>query len=516
MLPFANLDPTSQTLRQIFSLTIPEAFLLIAACLIYLGGTIRRSRNLWASAALTSLVLAFGLFARQAVPTILAPAVSSLLPDHLADVLRVISYSGGILLLLLFWDDVPETVAAEFFACFLLLVAGLSLVSAANDGLTLFLALELISIPTYVLLYLPRSGERAQEAAIKYFLLSVFSSALLLFGFSYLYGIFGSLHLQTMSRRFLETPPNSPMMLLATVMVLAGLGFRITAVPFHFYAPDVFQGVSTALAAMLSVVPKVAGFAALARLGQVFLWSDSALSANSQATLLLWVLAALTMTVGNVLALLQTNLRRLLAYSSVAHGGYMLMGLAAATQLRGEGLRGVDAVLFYLAAYGAMTVGAFAVLHALRSGSNDLQTIDDLAGLGRARPVLALAMSLFLFSLIGLPLTAGFSGKLMLFLSVLAAEEQLSDANQGLFVVLAFLGALNAAAGAYYYLRLVATMYLRDAVRPQWGPSPWPVRLTLVACATLTLALGIYPTKVVSTIHEAVVPSKPLVAWRTP
>jgi NADH-quinone oxidoreductase subunit N len=194
----------------------------------------------------------------------------------------------------------------------------------------------------------------------------------------------------------------------------------------------------------------------------------------------------------------------------------MLMGLAAATQLRGEGLRGVDAVLFYLAAYGAMTVGAFAVLHALRSGSNDLQTIDDLAGLGRARPVLALAMSLFLFSLIGLPLTAGFSGKLMLFLSVLAAEEQLSDANQGLFVVLAFLGALNAAAGAYYYLRLVATMYLRDAVRPQWGPSPWPVRLTLVACATLTLALGIYPTKVVSTIHEAVVPSKPLVAWRTP
>jgi NADH-quinone oxidoreductase subunit N len=516
MLPFAELDAVSQSLRHVFALAIPEAFLLVAACLIYLGGTVRASRSLWASAALTSLLLAFWLFWKQEPPADFAVSVSALTPDRLSGLVHILAYAGGVLLLFLFWNDVPDERSADFFACLLILVAGLSLVGGANDLLTMFLALELISIPTYVLLYLPRSGERPQEAAIKYFLLSIFSSAVLLFGFSYVYGVTGSVHLSAVSQRLSAMGSGSELLRMATVMIVAGLAFRITAVPFHFYAPDVFQGVSNSLAAMLSVAPKLAGFAALVRLGPSLFWAATDVGGLSQTTLLFLVLAALTMTVGNVLGLLQTDLRRLLAYSSIAHGGYMLVGLAAATQLRGDGLRGVDAVFFYLVAYAAMTLGAFAVLNALRAGHCDVQTIDDLAGVGRNQPLLALALMLFLFSLIGLPLTAGFAGKLLLFLSALSAEEQLAEGSQGVFALLALIGALNAAAGAYYYLRLVGIMYLRESVKPQASASGWPVRLTVAICVVLTLALGIYPTRVVSAIHRAVVPESALVAWRAP
>lgn len=512
-LPFAEIDSASQTLRQVFTLIVPEAFLLVAACLLYLGGTVRSGRNLWASAAVTSLALSFWLFWTRTPTGTVDVGVTAILPDRLAEVAKCLAYGSGLLLVLLFWDDIAEERAADFFACVLLLVAGLSLVSGANDLLTLFVALELVSIPTYILLYLPRSGSPPQEAAIKYFLLSVFSSALLLFGFSYIYGETGTIHLARMGER-IAGQGGSELVIAAVVMAVAGIGFRITAVPFHFYAPDVFQGVPTSLAAMLSIVPKLAGFTALVRLGQAVFWVNPEWAADSQTTLVLWLLAVMTMTVGNVLALWQTNLKRLLAYSSVAHGGYMLIGITAATQLRGEGLRGIDAVFFYLAAYGAMTLGAFAVLHALRSEQREVQTIDDLAGLGRSRPLLALALTLFLFSLIGLPLTAGFSGKLLLFLSALAAEDQVGDAYRGMFTVLAVIGALNAAAAAYYYLRLVGTMYLRDATRPLPAVARRPAAVVVTLCAGLTLALGIYPSTVVSAISRAVAETGVVIAGR--
>jgi NADH-quinone oxidoreductase subunit N len=427
-------------------LLLPEMVLGVAACVAFLGGTWKSNRHLWGAFALLALAAAsLAVWSRPLLHYDNSESAQAALfagPvvfDQLTWILRVVSLAGGALLVLLSWDELPDDHAAEFHACLLLIVAGLGLTAAANDLVTLFLALELVSILTYVMLYLPRSDAAAQEAAVKYFLLSIFSSALLLFGFSYLYGLGGTTNLTVLGEALGGVNPAllPGVAVIALMMVVAGLGFRITAVPFHFYAPDVYQGTATANAALLAFVPKVAGFAALLRvLGFVThatlpLESTGLLLGERNTVLLLWILAAVSMTLGNVLALLQDNLKRLLAYSSVAHAGYMLIGLAAAPKLlREPGVLpgGVEAVLFYLMAYGAMTLGAFAVLGTLSKASGQpVETVDDLAGLGRSHPKLALAMALFLFSLIGIPLTAGFMGKFWLIAGALNVPKNTAE-----------------------------------------------------------------------------------------
>jgi NADH-quinone oxidoreductase subunit N len=370
---------------------------------------------------------------------------------------------------------------------------------------------------------LPRADRPAQEAAVKYFLLSVFSSALLLFGFSYLYGLTGTTNLAAIldtltvpetlvaragdgSGRDVLTATGQ-MALAALVLVVAGLGFRITAVPFHFYAPDVYEGTATGNAALLAFVPKVAGFVALVRIfgyaGQAA--SGTGITLGMQVPLLFWILAAITMTLGNVLALWQDNLRRILAYSSVAHAGYMLIGLTVVPNLmdRPEAVGGVPAVLFYLVAYAAMTLGAFGVIAILGTPGRSVDRVDDLAGLGRSHPGLALLMALFLFSLIGLPLTAGFMGKFLLFFGALV--NPMAEAGR-LFRILALIGAINAAIGAYYYLRIVGVMYLRGALRPLESPRSRAGLITVVACAAVTLWLGVYPAPMVRWAKDATTP----------
>ncbi len=253
-LPLAATDLHTTTLHQVLGVALPEAFLLAMACVVYIGGTFRANRNLWAGVSVASIGIAALLYFARPLPTELDLTVSPLIPDLLGELVRLIAYGGGVLLLFLFWYELDDRHAADFHATVLLLVVGLSLLGSANDLIVIFLSLELISIPTYIMLYLPRHGIAAQEAAVKYFLLSIFSSALLLFGFSYLYGLSG----QTNLTAFLQAQPThqeSSLILVALVMVVAGLGFRITAVPFHFYAPDVFQGAPTSVAAMLAFIP---------------------------------------------------------------------------------------------------------------------------------------------------------------------------------------------------------------------------------------------------------------------
>jgi NADH-quinone oxidoreductase subunit N len=309
------------------------------------------------------------------------------------------------------------------------------------------------------------------------------------------------------------------MALVAVVMVVAGLGFKITAVPFHFYAPDVYQGTSTGAAALLAFIPKLAGFVALIRvLGflpyELSVMEDGVVKEivrgpgpllSSQVSTLLWIVAAVTMTLGNVLALLQDNVKRLLAYSSVAHAGYMLIGLAVFPYLTGRNASsgrldtvGTDAVLFYLIAYGAMTIGAFAVLEHLSTRDRPVETIDDLAGLSQSHPGVALLMTTFLFSLIGLPPMAGFWGKLLVFVSAFSvsytpgAEVGLGEQAK-LFRILLLIAALNAAVGAWYYLRIIAVMYLRTPLQRLAKP-PMSTRLVAVwACALITLLFGATP-----------------------
>lgn len=492
------------TLSHAFTLVIPEGILGLAACVLFLGATFRANRHVWAIVALISLAaagLAVSLTYSSAPPAV--PTASPLVHDRLALFTQVLALVGGVILVLLSWNEVPDQLAAEYHACLLITVAGLSLTGAANELVTLFLSLELISIPSYILLYLPSSEPQSREAAVKYFLLSIFSSALLLFGFSYLYGLGGTTNLSALMDVLVVRgePQALPVVAqVALIMVVAGLGFKITAVPFHFYAPDVYQGAPTAPVAFLAFIPKVAGFVALLRvLG--FLWTGEVapgLALGVQVPILFWILAAMTMSLGNVLGLLQDNLKRLLAYSSVAHAGYMLMGLAVTPDLSytegGPILGGVEAVLFYLAAYGAMTIGAFAVLTYLSTPQRPVETVDDLAGLSSSHPGVALLMALFLFSLIGIPLTAGFAGKFLLFFGAMAVPSRPPlEEHAWLFRGLALVAAINAAIAAWYYLRILAAMYLRTPLKPLTPKANGPGLATIWLCAALTLGIGVYP-----------------------
>jgi NADH-quinone oxidoreductase subunit N len=426
----------------------------------------------------------------------------------------------GAVLLVLAWDEVPSSHAAEYFACMLLIVAGTGLTAAANDLITLFLALELVSIPTYVMLYLPRADAPAQEAAVKYFLLSVFSSAMLLFGFSYLYGLGGTTNLPSLAEALRPdkiNPAPRGLLLVALIMVLAGVGFKLTAVPFHFYAPDVYQGTATPNAALLAVIPKIGGFVALFRILALIPGSGEGRGFDVQLPVVLWIMAAVTMSLGNVLALLQDNIKRLLAYSSVAHSGYMLIGLTAAARVAAVkqdasivSMGGVEAILFYLIAYGAMTIGAFAILAQLSTPEKQVETIDDLSGLARSRPGVALTMTLFLLSLVGIPLTAGFFGKMFLFFGAMEApidlypDKDVPGLEQAhLFNLLLVIAAVNAAMGGWYYMRLIVAMYLRESPKTTPAGKPRPVLVAIGACAIATLLFGVYPKPLLNVARTA-------------
>jgi NADH-quinone oxidoreductase subunit N len=499
-------EPAVSTLRGVFHHVLPEVVLLGMACVLFLASTLRANRHTLGGLALAGLLAAALVAVFVPAPVVGAPSVSPVVHDGLADWTRFLALGGVALLVLLAWNAVPDRFAGEYHACLLIAAAGVALAGAANELVTLFLALELVSIPSYVLLYLPRPTRAAQEAAVKYFLLSIGSSAVMLFGFSYLYGVTGTTNLTAMLDAFSRVVEAGrpavevkvpPLAAVAAVLVVAGIGFKITAVPFHFYAPDVYQGAPTVAAAALAFLPKAAGFVALIRVfGLASAGAQPAVAAwADQLQLLFWVLAAVTMTVGNVMALLQDNVKRLLAWSGVAHSGYMLIGLAVTVRLLGDPsagpqadpLAGTEAALFYLIAYTAMTVGAFAVLQLVSTPERPVETVDDLAGLRNSHPVVALLMAVCLFSLIGLPLTAGFTGKLLLFVGAVRVP-----ASYGLYQWLAVIAALNAAVGAYYYLRIAGVMFLREAITPLKAPRTVPAYAALVVCAAVTLGLGVY------------------------
>lgn len=516
-------DPFVQaTLKDVFRLVLPEIILLGTSCLMFLFGVFLNRRGVLFVLALAGILGAALVCLADISSNAISPStqvVTTILPDGTSHYLRLLTLASGVMLVLMSWSEVlagPEqrNYAAEYYGCLLAVLAGTSLVGIANDLITLFLALELLSIPTYVLLYLPVRTARSQEAALKYFLLSVLASAILLFGFSYLYGLTGTtnlaaiLHTLTMASHFAF----SPLSMLAIVLAIAGLGFRIGLVPFHFYAPDVYQGGPTNVVAMLSLLPKIAGFAALARLLGLFAGDEASrpFEMNSQIPLLLAIIAAITMTLGNIFALLQDNLKRMLAYSSIAHGGYMLLGIVAATAIGHSGkitggplppnVPGVQALLFYLVAYGAMTLCVFALILHLNTPDQNLESIEDLAGLGQTRPVAAAMMSVAMFSLIGLPLTAGFVGKLLLFLSVLDVSNGTAMGVQyrGLVIV----AAVNAAIAAYYYLRVVGVMYLRAPLSSPVKGTFSPAFLAAGICSLATVAWGFYPNSLLEMIHK--------------
>lgn len=498
--------PYAQPLADLFNHLHPEMILLSCACLLFVSALFETDRYICGVAALAALLFALARLCYHSTPQNLpdeAVFAVPLLFDSLAQWTRALALATGIAFILLCWYDMPARQVADHHACVLLIVAGVCLVGSANDLVTLFLALELVSLPTYILLYLPRHDDASQEASLKYFLLSVFSSALLLFGFSYLFGLTGTTNIAGILQVLYgasveETHAVAGLAQIAMLMIVAGLGFRVTAVPFHFYAPDVFQGTSTSGAALLSFIPKIAGFVALLRVFGFIVPAGVpmgdrlvGIGLSDQLPTLFWFLAALTMTIGNFLALLQDNLKRLLAYSSITHAGYMLAAVAAAPYLSSgdSAVSGVVALLYYLAAYGAMTFGVFAVIAMLHRPERPVENVDDLAGLAKSHPILALMLTVLLLSLIGIPLTAGFTGKFLVFFGALSVQGPID----WLYPLLALIGMLNAAVGGWYYLRIITVMYLRAAVKPVETPGTISGFATVVLCVLVTLGLSVPP-----------------------
>jgi len=342
------------------------------------------------------------------------------------------------------------------------------------DLISIFLGLETMAVAFYILAGFIKPNQRSNEAAVKYFLLGAFSLGILLYGMSLMYGLSGTTNLRAMATAFVGQE-RDPRLVLAVILVVSGVGFKIAAVPFHMWAPDVYEGAPTPVTAFLSVGSKAASFAMLLR---IFLEGMPSLSADW--LILFEVLAIVTMTVGNLAALTQSNIKRMLAYSSIAHAGYLLIGIVAA----GAGYsRGVTATLVYLFIYAFMQLGAFAIVILMRRQDVIGDELKDLTGLYQRRPVAAFAMLLFMLSLGGIPPTAGFMGKFWLFGAAIEAG----------FVWLAVIGVLNSAISLYYYIRVVVFMYLKkDATgtAPVFSPAlGFAVALAIAG----TLLLGVYP-----------------------
>ena len=376
----------------------------------------------------------------------------------------------------------------EYYTLLLLSTTGMMLMAAAINLMTIFLALEILSIALYVLVGLNRAEQRSAEGALKYLLLGAFASGFLLYGMALLYGQAGTTSLAGL-RDYVASLGGefSPLLLAGLGLMIIGFGFKVALVPFHMWTPDAYEGAPTSVTAFMSVGAKTAGFAAL---GRVVLYALGDL--HGDWVWLLAALAALTMTVGNLAALRQTNLKRMLAYSSIAHAGYILAGLAAGSQL------GTSAVLFYLFAYTFMNVGAFAVLIAvsrLKGSARGGETLDGLTGLYARKPGLAVVMALFMLSLAGVPPLVGFLAKLYVF----------SAAVQAGLIWLAVFGVINSVISAYYYLRVVVVMFMTEGEQAEGTQAPVCVALQvgLGVAAVAIVVLGLWPAPILDLARQA-------------
>ncbi len=361
----------------------------------------------------------------------------------------------------------------EYYALVLLATTGMMLMVAAVDLITVFLGLELMSIPIYVLAGFSRRELRSNESALKYFLIGSFASAVLLYGMALVYGTTGHTDFAAVRAVFDAT---NPLALIGLGFLIVGFGFKVSAVPFHAWTPDVYEGAPTSVTAFMSVGVKATAFFALLRL---LVGAIGPAAVEPSVTSLFWGLAAITMIVGNVMAVIQDNVKRMLAYSSIAHAGYLLIGFATATS------EAYTAVLYYLLVYMFMNLGAFAVIVTLAHGGRDRERFGDFAGLARARPGLASLMTLFMVSLAGIPPTAGFTAKFVLFGAAVKAGN----------VSLTILAVMTSLVSVYYYLRLPVVMWMREpeGETPRAGISTGEL-VVLAACALAVLFLGIFPT----------------------
>jgi NADH-quinone oxidoreductase subunit N len=407
------------------------------------------------------------------------------------------------------WEGLP---AGEFHTLLLFATVGMMLMASGNDLVMIFLGLEILSIATYVMAGFRKNDLRSNESSLKYFILGSFSSAFLLYGIALIYGatahstgggiVAGTTNISLIAER-VNDGLYWPLLFAGAALLIIGFGFKIASAPFHVWTPDVYEGAPTPVTAFMAAGPKAAGFAAFMR---VFLFAFPFVAAASgemsrgaqlhEAWLnALWLLAVLTMTVGNVVALVQTNVKRMLAYSSIAHAGYALVGFVAAGGAQADSQQqrdAVAAVIFYLLAYAVMNLGAFAVVTLVARSGDRRTDVEDYRGIGFQSPALSLTLSLFLLSLLGAPLTAGFMGKVVVF------SQALSQGQTTLVII----GVLNTAVSVYYYLRLIVVMFFRERTT-EWRAPRIPASVALVLILTVfgVLFLGLFPGRVIDALR---------------
>ncbi len=411
----------------------------------------------------------------------------SFLLDPFAVFFKFIFYiaCGLGILLSIKYLSIEDIHRGEYYALMLFATSGMMMMASAGDLITLYIGLELMAVSVYILAGFMRKDQRSNEAAIKYLLLGAFSSGIMLYGMSLLYGYTGTVQLSGILMYLRSgVDLSNPVLFLAVVMLMVSFGFKVAAVPFHMWVPDVYEGAPTSVTAFMSAGPKVAGFAVLLR---IFLYALGPLQIQSSA--MLAGIAALTMAVGNIMALTQTNIKRMLAYSSIAHAGYALVGLAAG------GPEGAASVMLYVFIYSFMNMGAFGIVIMMRKAGARGEEISDFAGLGKTNKMTAFMMLIFMFSLTGIPPTAGFIGKFYIFKSAVQAG----------LVWLAVAGVLFSSISAYFYLRVIMLMYMSEPNgKFELVTSPSLAIAIAVAVAAVAI-IGVYPDYILNFARSSIV-----------
>ena len=375
----------------------------------------------------------------------------------------------------------------EYYVLLLTSVSGMMFLTSGLDLLVIFIGLEVMSISSYILVGMQRKISISSEAALKYLLLGAFSTGFLLYGISLIYGATGSTIIPIIISEVQQNGTNNPLIISGAALIVVAMSFKIALVPFHMWTPDVYTGAPTPITGFLSGAAKAAGFAIFIR---VFFSGISLQDENLEQ--LFWVLSVLTMTVGNIMALRQSEVKRMLAFSSIAHAGYVMIAVVVGNE------SAISGIIFYSLAYGLMGAGAFGVL-SIKDAGRIPRTFEDMGGYGKRNPILALLMTLFIFSLIGLPLTGGFIGKFQIF----------SSAIQEGWIWLTIIGILNSALSVYYYLRVVMFMYMRDAALPEGsefsGSSKGFALTGLLVTAVGIIYLGIFPDKIMELASSSII-----------
>ncbi|GAC1437685.1 MAG: NADH-quinone oxidoreductase subunit N [Terriglobales bacterium] len=443
----------------------------------------RRSQKMLGTVALLGSFAAIAATLYQAQPKFAGPGFWNMVQVDAFSIFFHILIAGitAVVILTSFeYMEVQEIRAGEYYGLILFGAVGMSLMSSATELVLVFIALEISSISTYILAGLRRRAAVSSESSVKYFLLGSFATAFFLYGVSLMFGATGSTSIPVIGTA-MRSGHVPVLAFLGVALMFVGLGFKVAAAPFHIWTPDVYEGAPSPVVGFMSTAPKAAVFAVLLRI---------MFQAQAPGRLwLIWVAAALSMTLGNIGALIQNNIKRLLAYSSIAHAGYLLVAFAALPD------NGIPAAMFYTASYAAMNVGAFAVVSHFGGAGERYVTLEDYAGLGRRSPLLAATLTIFLLSLIGIPITGGFFAKFYVFSAALQAN----------LVGLTIIGVFNSAIGAYYYLRIIVVMYMHEAKEEKpVAPLPLSVGTALVVSAAATIYLGVLPGRVLEYASRSV------------